>query len=53
MWILSGYYYPIAIPAKFGWGRVRVKHSNILIAICRYCKYVNTSMENTTRIFLR
>ena len=40
MWILSGYYYPSAIPTKFGWGRVRVKHSNIVIVICTYCKFV-------------
>ena len=41
IWILSGYCYPTAIPAKFGWGRVRVKHSNILIVICTYCKCLN------------
>ena len=51
MWILSGYYYPSAIPAKFGWGRVRVKHSNILIVICVYRKHINASMENATCIF--
>ena len=51
MWILSGYYYPSAIPAKFGWGRVQVKHSNILIVICTYCKYINASMENAACIF--
>ena len=51
MWILSGYYYPSAIPAKFRWGRVRVKHSNILIVICTYCKYVNVNMENAACIF--
>ena len=33
--------YPTAIPAKFGWGMVRVKHSNILIVICTYCKCLN------------
>ena len=51
MWILSGYYYPSAIPAKFGSRRVRVKHSNILNVICTYCKYINASMENATCIF--
>ena len=51
MWILSGYYYPSAIPAMVGLGRVRVKHSNILIVICTYCKYINASMENATCIF--
>ena len=34
---------PSAIPAKFGWGRVRVKHSDILIIIYTYCKNINTS----------
>ena len=51
MWILSGYYYPSTIPAKFGSRRVRVKHSNILNVICTYCKYINASMENATCIF--
>ena len=45
MWILSGYYYPSAIPAKFGWGKVRVKHfwlaifqrySKILLQLSEY-----------------
>ena len=51
MRILRGYYYPSAIPAKFGWGRVRVKHSNILIVICTYWKYVNASVENAACTF--
>ena len=29
-------------------GRVRFKHSNILIVICTYYKYINVSVENAT-----